>query len=150
MGPGGLKPGDYGYADPGSVLTDPNDLPLQDDPIGNAIPGLVLGPISEIGEAAKMGLTGLEAVGKSVSALGLGIIDTTFQDMATDSAKQHMPQGSDIPEDPNTFHMGKTLTNPDGSTTNPDGTQGLPPNQSPAYNPDGTPVTIDSNPPDGS
>jgi hypothetical protein len=152
MGPGGLKPGDYGYADPASPLTDPNDLPLQDDPIGNAIPGLLLGPASAVGKSAMAGLTGLKALGEAAAALGTGIMDQTFQDMTGDAIQKHAPNLiSDPPEDPGTFHMGKTLTNPDGSTTNPDGTPGLPPNQSPAYNPDGTPATSDpSNPTDGS
>jgi hypothetical protein len=152
MGPGGLKPGDYGYADPGSPLTDPNDLPLQDDPIGNAIPGLVLGPLSAAREAAAAGLSGLKALGEASAAAGKGLMDQTFQDMTGDAIQQHAQNlESNIPEDPGTYHMGKTMTNPDGSTTNPDGTPGLPPNQSPAYNPDGTPATSDpSNPTDGS
>jgi hypothetical protein len=143
---GELEPGDEGYADPISSLTVPNDLPLQDDGLGNAIPGaIVTGPIAGLEEAVALGNTGRQAISKVLTGAATAINDEIFQDFVLDAAAM---QETPVVEDPNTFHMGKTMTNPDGSTINPDGTPGLPANRSPATYPDGTPATPDMTVPD--
>jgi hypothetical protein len=113
---------------------------------------MLLNPLGGLTDSAPAELTGLQALGKAWAGELEGIRDDLFTGEVKDAA-QHYGQGleSNIPEDPGTFHMGQTLTNPDGSTTNPDGTPGLPPSKTPAYNPDGTPATSDpSDPTDGS